>query len=170
MKIKHYEVQIGSKISPKESGYLVLRKKRYSTEDSEICMEFDYSRESRFEEINYRINDLFSIQKEPCRDGSPNYNTVYFVNLTPFQLLRLKWMFGRHLFQQQKFWMWLVNITIAILAVVMSWMSWNQWNKIDKMELKLEMKEQHIQNKEKEILKLNDIIRAQELKNKNDTI
>ncbi len=159
IKTKDYHPNRGEdKHSHKEGHTLILQKRRYKIlNGSGMAMPFTYESFHWYEGLNCKISDS-------------QYKKEMFVYLNFLQRQKLQWMFCRHLLQKNKFWMWVVNISIAGLAVIMSYLNLHQSNKIDKMELKMEMKEQQIQNKEKEILKLNDRIRAQELKNKNDTL
>ena len=122
MKVTFYKPEIDGK-TPKKEDYLILRNRRFQENGSNNWYEFDYCPENRFEGINYRINDLFSIQKETCTDGSRNYLYGYFVKLSLFQSCQLKWMFGKHLLQKNNFWMWLVGICIAIFAIIMSYLN-----------------------------------------------
>ncbi|MCD4746743.1 MAG: hypothetical protein K8R58_10635 [Bacteroidales bacterium] len=78
---------------------------------------------------NFDINRLNTrlepkpLYKHIYKGTNPIWPIVIYVRLNRIQKTILSWKFGKTIVHDKSFWMWVINISVAILAIVVSYMA-----------------------------------------------
>ena len=110
----------------KESDLINLRNGDISAWNSVTPYIFGYIFDSTIEKISSEKKLNTMIRYNHLSDGikdkiiSPYYT---YIHLSRFDKLRLAWSWRNTLIHKKEFWMWLINISVAILAIFVSYLA-----------------------------------------------